>query len=294
MEYFLKICTVSEKSCPSLLCMGSGYRSGGRESGQLYLFSPKASPHLKDESKDHYRPRGGLQTGNRGGNINVPETSEKTDLLLFYDLRDHSGRYPSGLLLLYEGSCRIQEPGSVFQSVPESFQPVPVPSFFSDHWLSQMETDNRLIRHIEENGDPIFFPGAWDPATDRETLIQSALEQASLEGLSGTSLSPGSARQTPLFYLTGNSGDYYCGMALQSATENGEKTLLVLQDITQAERQTLFQGLFFAGAGILGFLLLGLVSWKFVGKTLVPLRKIKKNRQNLSPPLPMSSALPWP
>ena len=124
---------------------------------------------------------------------------------------------------------------SLFLNLSNQFQSL---SFFSDHWLSQMETDNRLIIHIEENGDPIFFPGAWDPATDRETLIQNALEQASLEGLSGTNLSPGSARQTSLFYITGNSGDYYCGMALQSATETGEKTLLVLQDITQAGRKT--------------------------------------------------------
>ena len=109
---------------------------------------------------------------------------------------------------------------SLFLNLSNQFQSL---SFFSDHWLSQMETDNRLIIHIEENGDPIFFPGAWDPATDRETLIQNALEQASLEGLSGTNLSPGSARQTSLFYITGNSGDYYCGMALQSATETGEK-----------------------------------------------------------------------
>ena len=67
-------------------------------------------------------------------------------------------------------------------------------------------------------------------------------------------------------------------MALQTATETGEKTLLVLQDITQAERQTFFQGLFFAGAGILGFLLLGFVSWKFVGKTLVPLKENKEKQ----------------
>ena len=62
---------------------------------------------------------------------NVPETSEKTDLLLFYDLRDHSGRHPSGLLFLYERSCGVQESGSVFQSVPESFSTSSSPCPFS-------------------------------------------------------------------------------------------------------------------------------------------------------------------
>ena len=139
---------------------------------------------------------------------------------------------------------------SLFLNLSNQFQSL---SFFSDHWLSQMETDNRLIIHIEENGDPIFFPGAWDPATDRETLIQSALEQASLEGLSGTSLSPGSARQTPLFYLTGNSGDYYCGMALQSATENGEKPFLSFRILPRQKDRPFFRACSLPGQGFWDF-----------------------------------------
>ena len=128
---------------------------------------------------------------------------------------------------------------SLFLNLSNQFQSL---SFFSDQWLAQMETGNRLIIHIEENGEPIFFPGAWEPSTDREVLIRQALDKASREGLSKTSLSPGSARQTPLFYLSGNFGDSYCGMALQTATETGEKTLLVLQDISLSERQTPFSG----------------------------------------------------
>lgn len=164
---------------------------------------------------------------------------------------------------------------SLFLNISNQFQSQ---SFFSDQWLAQMETDNRLIIHVEENGDSLFFPGAWEPATDRKVLIDKAMEQASLEGLSDNNLSPGSTRQSALFYLSGNSGDSYCGMALQSATDAGKKTLLVLQDITLSERQAFFQGLFFAAAGILGFLLLGGVSWKFVGKTLAPLKESKQKQ----------------
>lgn len=164
---------------------------------------------------------------------------------------------------------------SLFLNLANQFQSQ---SFFSDQWLAQMETGNRLIIHIEENGDPIFFPGAWDPATDRKILIEKAMEQVSINSLSDNNLSLESTRQSSLFYLSGNSGDSYWGMALQAATKSGEKTLLVLQDITQAKRQTLFQGLFFAGTGILGFLLLVLVSWKFVEKTLVPLKENKQKQ----------------
>ena len=49
---------------------------------------------------------------------------------------------------------------SLFLNLSNQFQSL---SFFSDQWLAQMETGNRLIIHIEENGEPIFFPGAWEP-----------------------------------------------------------------------------------------------------------------------------------
>ena len=57
---------------------------------------------------------------------------------------------------------------SLFLNLSNQFQSQ---SFFSDQWLAQMETDNRLIIHVEEHGDSLFFPGAWDPATARTVLI---------------------------------------------------------------------------------------------------------------------------
>ena len=45
---------------------------------------------------------------------------------------------------------------SLFLNLSNQFQSQ---SFFSDQWLAQMETDNRLIIHVEENGDSLFFPG---------------------------------------------------------------------------------------------------------------------------------------
>ena len=41
-----------------------------------------------------------------------------------------------------------------------------------------MEADNKLIIHIEENRTPLFFPGSWEPATNRDTLIKKAKKQA--------------------------------------------------------------------------------------------------------------------
>ena len=41
-------------------------------------------------------------------------------------------------------------------------------------WLSRLESDNRLIIHIEDNGRPLLYHGSWTPDTRRDTLIMRA------------------------------------------------------------------------------------------------------------------------
>ena len=36
-------------------------------------------------------------------------------------------------------------------------------SQFTDAYLAEMELRNGLLIYIEENGHPLFFPGAWEP-----------------------------------------------------------------------------------------------------------------------------------
>lgn len=42
----------------------------------------------------------------------------------------------------------------IFLTISNRFQ---TESFFTDSWLAQMESDNHLLIHIEENGKPLFF-----------------------------------------------------------------------------------------------------------------------------------------
>lgn len=51
-------------------------------------------------------------------------------------------------------------------------------TILSDEWLARMESDHRLIIHIEENAQPLFFSGSWSPKTDRNTLVDMAKEKA--------------------------------------------------------------------------------------------------------------------
>ena len=56
-------------------------------------------------------------------------------------------------------------------------------SVFSDSFLSQIEENGRLIIHIEENNIPFFFPGSYQPQTDRAILLKRAQDAAKDEGI---------------------------------------------------------------------------------------------------------------
>ena len=164
---------------------------------------------------------------------------------------------------------------SLFLNISSRFQSE---SFFSDSWLAQMEADNNLIIHIEDNGQPLHFRGSWDPATDRDTLIDLGKQAAAETGIFAANPSRSQILQSPVLSISGRAEDSYFGMYLVEFTDGGSKSLLVLQDVTGSQRQLVYQGLFFLFAGILGIFLLFLASWNMVGKTLQPLKENQKQQ----------------
>lgn len=164
---------------------------------------------------------------------------------------------------------------SLFLNISSRFQSE---SFFSDSWLAQMEADNNLIIHIEDNGQPLHFRGSWDPATDRDTLIDLGKQAAAETGIFAANPNRSQILQSPVLSISGRAEDSYFGMYLVEFTDGGSKSLLVLQDVTGSQRQLVYQGLFFLLAGILGIFLLFLASWNMVGKTLQPLKENQKQQ----------------
>lgn len=164
---------------------------------------------------------------------------------------------------------------SLFLNISSRFQSE---SFFSDSWLAQMEADNNLIIHIEDNGQPLHFRGSWNPATDRDTLIDLGKQAAAETGIFAANPNRSQILQSPVLSISGRAEDSYFGMYLVEFTDGGSKSLLVLQDVTGSQRQLVYQGLFFLLAGILGIFLLFLASWNIVGKTLQPLKKNQKQQ----------------
>lgn len=163
---------------------------------------------------------------------------------------------------------------SHFLNISTKFQ---TENSFSDAWLSQMETANHLIIQISENGTPLFFKGSWVPKTSRSVLLSIAQDLVQNYSISAD-MAPvsSSSVQSPLFTFRGGHHDWYTAMVMVCRTEKGQKSLILIQDITASRTQLYRQVIFFLIIDFFGILLIGLISWFFVGKSIHPL---KENQQ---------------
>lgn len=147
-------------------------------------------------------------------------------------------------------------------------------TILSDEWLARMESDHRLIIHIEENAQPLFFSGSWSPKTDRNTLVDMAKGKA-LEEHIDIKKRPFSysKRSSSFFSLKGKKGDTYQSVVTVISTESGFCSLVLLLDTTSQTRSKLAYGIFFLLLDILGILALYLVSRYVVGRALKPVEE---------------------
>ena len=150
----------------------------------------------------------------------------------------------------------------------------------SQDWLSSMEQDNRLVIHIEENGTPLLYSGSSSFATSRPILISRA-RQAALEESVDTDVPPVSTSlvKSSLFTIRGEHNDWYQGTVMVFSTKNSFFSLILLQDTTVVHREMFYQRLLFLLSDIAGILCLLFVNWKFVGKSLEPVR-INEEKQH--------------
>ena len=128
----------------------------------------------------------------------------------------------------------------IFLTISNRFQ---TESFFTDSWLAQMESDNHLLIHIEENGKPLFFQGAFSPDTKRDVLLENARKKAADMGITLQAATFSSPLQTSAFTVKGNANDSYLCMYLVEAGISGGKSLLVMQDVSSFFQTTVVAGM---------------------------------------------------
>lgn len=153
-------------------------------------------------------------------------------------------------------------------------------SVFSDSFLSQIEENGRLIIHIEENNIPFFFPGSYQPQTDRAILLKRAQDAAKDEGIYPFSRPISShLLQSSIFQIRGEKQDSYLGNVLIFHTGSGYKKLVLLQDISINKRKLLQTGTFYLLIDGLGILLLIFTGRRFVKRSLRPLEDTYEKQQ---------------
>ncbi len=122
-----------------------------------------------------------------------------------------------------------------------------------DSWLARLEVENLCIIHIEDNGTPLLFQGAWAPATDREQLIRLAVASAGLHA-------DHPARQQVSFSME-EAGITYQGMAGVILRYNSAQplTLYLIQDTRAAAAHLRQMGWEYFGLWCAGTLVLALI-----------------------------------
>ncbi|KAI4440716.1 Adaptive-response sensory-kinase SasA [Schaedlerella arabinosiphila] len=154
-------------------------------------------------------------------------------------------------------------------------------SIFSDSYLAQLEHKNHLAIYIEENGSPFFFPGSYQTCTERGKLFERAENLAAGEGIFPNS-HPISSNllQSSLLEIRGDEGDLYLGNILIIQTANGYKKLILLQDISGSQMQSIKTLIFYLVIDCIGILLLFLTGRWFVRRSLKPLEETYEKQQD--------------
>ena len=146
-------------------------------------------------------------------------------------------------------------------------------------WLSRLESDNRLIIHIEDNGKPLLYRGSWTPASGRDTLIMRAREAAMSERIDPSSRPVSSSLlRSSVFTVTGDCNDTYLGSVLVLPTRTGFQSLTLLACKDPMGFGLYRQGILFFLLNLAGIAALMSVSWVLVGKSLKPLAEGQKQQ----------------
>lgn len=154
-------------------------------------------------------------------------------------------------------------------------------SKFTDLFLAQMEQKNQLIIYIEENDAPFFFPGSYNPQTERDILLEYAEKAANKEGIYSDSYPISSnLLQTSVFRMRGDGHDVYLGNVLVIQTPAGYKKLILLQDISDNQKKNIKTGFIYLLIDLLGILLLFLSGRWFVRRSLSPLEETYRKQQD--------------
>ena len=141
-------------------------------------------------------------------------------------------------------------------------------------WLAQTENGNRLVIHIEDNGVPLLFEGAFTTLTPRSVLVGRCREEAARLGFDpGSPPASGLAADGIFYEIRGDHGERYRAASAAVPTKLGWVSLTLLKDMRAEDAQQAVQARLFAALTLIGTLLLFIFSLWFTGRTLRPIEQ---------------------
>lgn len=148
-------------------------------------------------------------------------------------------------------------------------------------WLSQLESGNMLIVHIEDNKKPLMFRGSWKPITDRNTLIERVQSKALEIYNFNIKSSPESILNisSVTFEIEGDKKEKYQAATTVIPSSNGWQSLTLLRDLRHEEENKFYNRLTFFIAVIIVMIILFIFSWWFAGTAIKPIEK--SNQQQM-------------
>lgn len=146
-------------------------------------------------------------------------------------------------------------------------------------WMSELEIKNHLIIHIEDNGEPLEYKGAWITPTTRNILVDRLKSAAGKDNID-TTISPVSLKelQSKTYMITGENKDRYFGAVFMVPYGDGYRSLSMLQYINDNRGSQIGRILFMLGIDIGGIGALFLISRWIVGKSLKPVEESRRQQ----------------
>lgn len=137
--------------------------------------------------------------------------------------------------------------------------------------LAQMEAGNRILIHVEENGNPLLFSGSWTPKTDRDILLSRLKDKF----LSVPISSYGS--QTKEMELNGDFNDRYYALATIFPIGKGMRHIYLISYIQKPPAGSWV--CFLLIVYVCGLSGLWGVGWFFIGKALQPAKAAEEKQK---------------
>ena len=150
----------------------------------------------------------------------------------------------------------------------------------SSTWLAQTEAADGLVISISDAGVPLRFSGAWTPATERDVLLARAREGGLQRGVDAGSrpLSVIGTTATAPFQVRGDQGERYLAAVVLIPAHGSYQSLVLLRDMSGADRQAVVLTASFAALVVLGVAALLGLCWLFAGRAIAPIEENQRRQ----------------